>query len=208
MIGLLDHPTTGHYSLNGENVSSFKDTKLARTRRDKIGFIFQSFNLLPRLSALENVALPLEYGTRKVKMLERSAELLDKVGLKDRQYYMPNQLSGGQVQRVAVARALVNKPALILADEPTGNLDTHSSKDLMDLLKEINDAGNTIVMITHNPLLADYANRIVYMVDGKIISDEPNDNSDASKNITKPQEIPGKKPKSKKKTKKSKKDES
>ena len=113
---------------------------------------------------------------------------------------MPNQLSGGQVQRVAVARALVNKPSLILADEPTGNLDTHSSKDVMDLLKEINEAGNTIIMITHNPALADYANRIVYMVDGKIVSDEPNDNSDAGVNITKPQSIP--KPKKAKKKKK------
>lgn len=204
MIGLLDHPTTGTYHLSNEDVSQFKDTKLAHIRRDKIGFIFQSFNLLPRLSALENVALPLVYGARKVKMLERAATMLEKVGLKDRQYYMPNQLSGGQVQRVAVARALVNKPALLLADEPTGNLDTHSSKDVMELLKEINEGGNTIVMITHNPLLADYAERIVYMVDGKIVSDEPNDNSDASYNITKPQDVPIPS-KNSKKTKKSKK---
>lgn len=200
VIGLLDHPTTGSYELSGENVSSFKDKKLAHIRRDKIGFIFQSFNLLPRLSAIENVLLPLVYGSGKVKKLERAAELLERVGLKERQYYMPNQLSGGQVQRVAVARALVNKPSLILADEPTGNLDTHSSKDVMDLLKEINEAGNTIIMITHNPALADYANRIVYMVDGKIVSDEPNDNSDAGVNITKPQSIP--KPKKAKKKKK------
>lgn len=207
MMGLLDHPTTGTYHLSGENVADFKESKLAHIRRDRIGFIFQSFNLLPRLSALENVALPLVYGARKIKRLEKAAELLEKVGLKDRQYYMPNQLSGGQVQRVAVARALVNHPALLLADEPTGNLDTHSSKDVMDLLQEINDGGNTIIMITHNPLLADYASRIVYMVDGKIVSDLPNDNSDAGKNITTPQEfnMPKRKKAKKKPAKKNKK---
>lgn len=160
VIGLLDHPTTGNYRLAGEDVSNFKDNKLAHIRRDKIGFIFQSFNLLPRLNALENVSLPLVYRTfDKVKRLNKAADILEKVGLKDRQYYMPNQLSGGQVQRVAVARALINHPSIILADEPTGNLDTANSKSIMDLLKEINEGGNTIIMITHNPDLAEYAHR-------------------------------------------------
>lgn len=173
MIGLLDRPTTGTYHLSGEDVSKYKDKKLAHVRRDKIGFIFQSFNLLPRLNALENVSLPLVYRAfDKVKRLNKAAGVLEKVGLKDRQYYMPNQLSGGQVQRVAVARALVNKPSLILADEPTGNLDTASSANIMELLKEIHDGGNTIVMITHNPDLADYAERTIVMVDGKIESDK------------------------------------
>lgn len=175
IIGLLDRPTSGSYQLSGENVSKFRDRKLASIRRDRIGFIFQSFNLLPRLNALENVALPLAYTSfDKVKQLNKAAKYLEMVGLGDRQYYMPNQLSGGQVQRVAIARALVNSPSIILADEPTGNLDTESSRNIMELLKDINDGGNTIIMITHNPDLAVYAKRIVTMVDGEIESDKKN----------------------------------
>lgn len=173
IIGLLDHATTGSYHLSGDNILKFRESKLAKIRREKIGFIFQSFNLLPRLNALDNVALPLVYGSfSKVKKLKKAEEMLTKVGLQDRQYYMPNQLSGGQVQRVAVARALINKPALILADEPTGNLDSKSSENVMLLLKEIHELGNTIVMITHNPDLARYASRVVEMSDGMIISDK------------------------------------
>lgn len=174
LIGLLDRPTSGRYMLSGEDVSKFKDKKLAHIRRDRIGFIFQSFNLLPRLSAIENVSLPLTYSAfNRVKRLNKAASMLENVGLGDKQYYMPNQLSGGQVQRVAVARALINQPSIILADEPTGNLDTASSENIMNLLKEINHGGNTIIMITHNPELAQHASRIVEMVDGKIISDKP-----------------------------------
>jgi len=173
IIGLLDHPTTGSYQLSGEDVSTFKDRRLAHVRRDKIGFIFQSFNLLPRLNALENVSLPLVYKTfDKIKRLNKAAKMLEGVDLKSRQYYMPSQLSGGQVQRVAVARALVNNPSIILADEPTGNLDTVSSANIMKLLQEINDGGNTIIMITHNSELAKYASRVVTVVDGRIDSDD------------------------------------
>ena len=186
MIGLLDHPTTGTYHLSGDDVSAYKDKQLAHVRRDKIGFIFQSFNLLPRLNALENVSLPLVYRTfDKVKMLDRAAQMLENVGLKDRQYYMPNQLSGGQVQRVAVARALVNQPSIILADEPTGNLDTASSTNIMELLVEINKGGNTIIMITHNSDLAEYASRVIHMVDGKIDSDSATTKKTKKKSIKK-----------------------
>jgi putative ABC transport system ATP-binding protein len=186
IIGLLDHATTGTYHLSGDDVSTIKERKLAHIRRDKIGFIFQSFNLLPRLNALHNVALPLAYGTRgKIKSLNKAAEMLERVGLKERQYYMPNQLSGGQVQRVAVARALINNPSIILADEPTGNLDSVSSQNIMELLTEINKGGNTIIMITHNPDLAAYASRMVHMVDGKIVSDEKNEVSTKKKSTSK-----------------------
>lgn len=175
IMGLLDRPTHGTYILSGENVSNFKDGKLAHIRRDRIGFVFQSFNLLPRLNALDNVALPLAYTAfGKIKQLNKAGEMLERVGLGDRQYYMPNQLSGGQVQRVAVARALINNPSIILADEPTGNLDTHSSENIMELLQEIHEGGNTIVMITHNPELAKYASRIIMMRDGRIESEEIN----------------------------------
>ena len=202
MIGLLDHPTTGTYHLSGDDVSNFKDKKLAHIRRDRIGFIFQSFNLLPRLNALENVSLPLVYRTfDKVKRLNKAAKMLENVGLADRQYFMPNQLSGGQVQRVAVARALVNQPSLILADEPTGNLDTHNSAEIMELLSEIHKAGNTIIMITHNPELAEYAERIITMVDGRIDSDK------ATKKKAKKSKKKKTTKKSKKKTKKDEKKE-
>lgn len=179
ILGLLDRPTTGKYILSNEDVSAFKDRKLAKVRRHRLGFIFQSFNLLPHISALENVALPLAYSSfGKIKQLEKAAKMLAKVDLENRQYFMPNQLSGGQVQRVAVARALINKPSVILADEPTGNLDTESSENVMQLLADINSGGNTIVMITHNPDLATYASRILTMRDGKITSDKPTKKSE------------------------------
>lgn len=172
IIGLLDRPTSGNYDLDDRSVASLSQREAAQVRREKIGFIFQSFNLLPRISAIENVSLPLVYsGVSQTKRLTRAAKALKNVGLEDRQYYMPNQLSGGQVQRVAVARALINRPALVLADEPTGNLDTASSKQIMELLSEIHSGGNTIVMITHNPELAEYADRVIIMRDGKIESD-------------------------------------
>ena len=172
VIGLLDRPTHGTYHLDGRLANKVRGKARAKVRREKIGFIFQTFNLLKRMNVVENVALPLMYkGTPHVKRLNRAAKVLKSVGLEDRQYYMPNQLSGGQVQRVAVARALVNKPSMVLADEPTGNLDTKSSENIMNLLKEVHDNGNTIVMITHNPELAKYADRIITLVDGKIDSD-------------------------------------
>jgi putative ABC transport system ATP-binding protein len=175
VIGLLDTATHGVYKLDGKDVSSLSQKKRAQTRREKIGFVFQSFNLLPRLTVIDNVALPLVYkGIAHVKRLKRAERMLRNVGLGERQYYMPNQLSGGQVQRVAVARALVNKPSLILADEPTGNLDTASSTKIMELFRELHQAGNTIVMITHNPELAEYAERFVMMRDGKIELDTHN----------------------------------
>ncbi len=173
VIGLLDRPTAGEYLLDGEDTSKVKGKARARIRREKIGFIFQSFNLLSRISAVENVSLPLVYkGASHVERLEKAAKLMEHVGLGDRQYYMPNQLSGGQAQRVAVARALINEPSIVLADEPTGNLDSVASDNIMQLLKEIHNEGNTIIMITHNPDLAKQSDRIITMVDGRIDSDK------------------------------------
>lgn len=172
IIGLLDRPTGGTYKLDGREVSTLTRKDRAKVRRDHIGFIFQSFNLLPTLTAIENVALPLTYkGMTHVKKLEQAEEFLRRVDLENRQYYMPSQLSGGQVQRVAVARALVNKPSIVLADEPTGNLDTESSKNIMELLSEIHKGGNTIIMVTHNPDLAKYCDRTITVQDGKIKDD-------------------------------------
>jgi putative ABC transport system ATP-binding protein len=173
MIGLLDHPTHGDYLLNGRRVSRLRSLQRARIRRDKIGFIFQSFNLLSRLTALENVSLPLLYrGVSVRKRNDTARALLERVGLYDRCYYYPRQLSGGQTQCVAIARALVNEPEIIIADEPTGNLDTESSRLVMELLSEIHKAGNTIIFVTHNPELTRYATRVVYMQDGMIKLDE------------------------------------
>lgn len=169
IIGLLDRPTHGEYHLDGKDVSTLNQKNQAKVRRQKIGFIFQSFNLLPRMNAVENVALPLMYnGVPHVKRMNIAEKMMDNVGLKDRQYYYPNQLSGGQVQRVAVARALANKPSLVLADEPTGNLDTKASLGVLKLLHEIHKGGNTIVMVTHNPELTLYCDRVITMKDGKI----------------------------------------
>lgn len=173
IIGLLDKPSEGSYSINNKVVSKFHSRKRAKTRRDHIGFVFQAFNLLPKMTALENVALPLAYrGVTKYKRLNRASEVLDKVGLQKKEYYFPKQLSGGQLQRVAIARALVNNPSIIIADEPTGNLDTISSEQIMALLKEVHKAGNTIIMVTHNPDLTAYADRILYLKDGRIMHDK------------------------------------
>jgi putative ABC transport system ATP-binding protein len=173
IIGLLDRPTHGQYALGGRMVSKLRPNQRAKVRRDKVGFVFQSFNLLPKLSVLENVALPLAYrGALQTKRLKKAAALLERVGLADREYYMPKQLSGGQAQRVAIARALINNPDIIIADEPTGNLDSGSSRLVMELLSDLNKAGNTILMVTHNPELTRYASRVVFMHDGEIVWDE------------------------------------
>jgi putative ABC transport system ATP-binding protein len=173
LIGLLDRPTFGTYMLNGRSVAALKPNRSAKIRRDTIGYIFQSFNLLPRLTALDNVALPLAYkGMSTTRRIKKASEMLDRVGLQDREYYYPRQLSGGQTQCVAIARALVNSPKLIIADEPTGNLDSAGSRLVMELLSEIHKSGNTIIFVTHNPELTRYASRVVYMHDGSIIHDE------------------------------------
>lgn len=173
VIGLLDHPTHGDYHLDNKKVSRLGANQRAKARRDKIGFIFQSFNLLPRLTALENVALPLLYkGVSQHKRTVKARDMLERVGLGDRAYYYPRQLSGGQKQSVAIARALVNEPQIIIADEPTGNLDSNSSRLVMELLSEIHKTGNTIVFVTHNPELTRFATRVVYMQDGAIKHDE------------------------------------
>lgn len=173
IIGLLDHPSHGDYLLNGRIVSRLKQRRRARLRRDTIGFVFQGFNLLPRLTVLENVALPLAYrGMTKIRRLKKAGVMLEQVGLADREYFMPRHISGGQAQRVAIARALVNDPSIIIADEPTGNLDSGSSRLVMELLSDIHKAGNTVIIVTHNPALTRYASRVVFMQDGGIVADE------------------------------------
>jgi putative ABC transport system ATP-binding protein len=173
VVGLLDRPTHGNYVLDGRHVSRLRQNQRARVRRDKVGFVFQSFNLLPRLTVLENVALPLAYkGMLQTKRLKRASDMLERVGLAEREYYLPHQLSGGQAQRVAIARALINEPQIIIADEPTGNLDSASSRLVMELLSDIHKAGNTILMVTHNPSLTKYADRVVFMHDGAVVADE------------------------------------
>ena len=173
LLGCLDTPSSGSYTLNGKQVDSMTDAELAEVRNKEIGFVFQTFNLMPRLSALDNVALPLVYaGVSSRKRQEKAAEILEAVGLQDRMHHKPNELSGGQRQRVAVARALVNDPAIILADEPTGNLDTKTSIEIMALFNEIHSRGNTVILVTHEPDIAEYAHRVVRLRDGKIESDE------------------------------------
>ena len=172
LLGCLDTPTEGTYILNGSDVSALDDNALAEIRNNEIGFVFQTFNLLPRSTALENVALPLVYaGWGKEERIARASEVLEQVGLGDRMDHKPNQLSGGQRQRVAVARALVNKPALILADEPTGNLDSKTSVEIMKLFDDIQAAGNTVVLVTHEEDIAQRAKRVIRLVDGNIDSD-------------------------------------
>lgn len=177
LMGCLDTPTAGQYFLNGHDVSKLNDNELAEIRNKEIGFIFQTFNLLPRSTALENVMLPLVYaGIGKAGRLERATRVLESVGLADRMNHKPNELSGGQRQRVATARALVNNPSLILADEPTGNLDSKTSDEIMSLLVDIHREGNTIILVTHEESIARYAHRIIRLIDGRISSDEKNKN--------------------------------
>lgn len=176
MIGCLDVPTSGEYILNGKLVSSLNDDELAHIRNIEIGFVFQTFNLLPRLSSLENVVLPLIYaGKSKKERTERGEEVLEIVGLKDRMYHKPNELSGGQRQRVAIARALVNNPSIILADEPTGNLDTKTSYEIMQIFDEIHRKGNTVILVTHEEDIAEYARRVVRLRDGLVETDQLNE---------------------------------
>ena len=173
ILGCLDSPTGGKYILNGKDVSKMADDDLAGVRNTEIGFVFQQFNLLPRLTAAENVALPLIYaGVGKKERIERAMEALKKVDLADRSHHKSNELSGGQIQRVAIARALVNNPSILLADEPTGNLDSKTSVEVMRLFGKIQDAGNTVVLVTHEEDIAAYAHRVVRLRDGLIESDK------------------------------------
>lgn len=173
IIGLLDRPTHGNYMLGGRSVARLRSNQRAKVRRDKVGFVFQYYNLLPKLTVVENVALPLAYkGITPVRRLKRAEAILDQIGLRDREYFLPKQLSGGQMQRAAIARAVINDPSIIIADEPTGNLDSASSRIVMELLSEIHQSGNTVLMVTHNPELTRYASRVLYMHDGNIVYDE------------------------------------
>jgi putative ABC transport system ATP-binding protein len=173
IIGLLDRPTHGTYALHGRAVARLRAGQRAKIRRDTVGFIFQSFNLLPRLTVLENVALPLAYkGVAPRKRIQMAMSMLERVGLMDREFYYPRHLSGGQAQCAAIARALINNPNIIIADEPTGNLDSASSRLVMELLSDIHKMGNTILFVTHNPELTRYATRVVYMHDGAVVHDE------------------------------------
>jgi len=175
ILGCLDRPTSGTYILDGEDVSRLSKNQLASVRNRKIGFVFQSYNLLPRLTAAKNVVLPMLYNghsrTSDKERTERALAMLESVGLSDRAHHKPNELSGGQQQRVAIARALINNPSIILADEPTGNLDTHSSMEIMDVLHQLHDRGTTLVMVTHEVDIASRATRVIYLQDGQIVSD-------------------------------------
>lgn len=172
IIGFLDRPSTGEYFFDGEDVSQVNDNQLAQLRNRSVGFVFQQFQLLPRLSALQNVELPLIYaGVGKGERLKRAQAALEKVGLGDRVSHLPNQLSGGQKQRVAIARAMINEPKLILADEPTGALDTKSGEQIMDLFRQLNNEGTTIILVTHEAEIAEYARRLIIIRDGKILED-------------------------------------
>ena len=176
LLGCLDTPSSGNYFLNNIDVSEMTDGELAEVRNKEIGFVFQTFNLLPRLSSLDNVALPLVYaGLGKKARKEKAAKALNAVGLGDRMDHRPNELSGGQRQRVAIARALVNDPAIILADEPTGNLDTKTSIEIMEILERLHEQGNTIILVTHEPDIAEHAHRIIRLRDGLVESDKMNE---------------------------------
>lgn len=172
ILGLLDSSIEGEYTLNGDPVANLSSRRQARIRSQQIGFIFQSFNLISRLNVIENVALPLTYkGMTRLNRIKKASDMLRNFHLGEREYYMPHQLSGGQTQRVAIARALVNDPSIILADEPTGNLDSRSSHIIMEELSDLHKRGNTIIMVTHNPRLTTYASRVITMLDGKIDTD-------------------------------------
>ncbi len=172
MIGALDTPTSGEYILDGENVSKLSDDQLADIRNRKIGFIFQAFNLLPRRTAMQNVMLPMTYaGIPKIQRMETAKKFLEMVGLRDRLNHTSNQLSGGQMQRVAIARSLVLNPAILLADEPTGNIASHQADEIMSIFQDLNKKGHTIVMITHEPDIAEHAKRIIHIRDGRIVGD-------------------------------------
>lgn len=172
ILGLLDSHIEGEYELEGKSIGSLSQRRQARIRSEQIGFVFQSFNLISRLTVIDNVALPLIYkGKSKLARLEKASKILHDFHLGEREFYMPNQLSGGQMQRVAIARALVNEPSIILADEPTGNLDSHASHIIMQELSDLHKKGNTIIMVTHNPNLTTYASRVITMLDGKIDTD-------------------------------------
>lgn len=176
VVGCLDTATSGSYVLNGTDVSKMDDNQLAEIRNKEIGFVFQTFNLLPRYTALENVMLPMVYaGISKQERIEKATLALENVGLSDRMDHKPNELSGGQRQRVAVARALVNNPSIILADEPTGNLDSKTSIDIMKLFNEIHQQGNTIILVTHEESIARHAHRIIRLFDGEVESDQKNE---------------------------------
>lgn len=173
ILGCLDRPSSGSYCLDDQEVAALTDDQLAKTRNKKIGFVFQNFNLLPRMSALQNVALPLVYGNvAKSDRLTRAAAALALVGLGNRLDHKPNELSGGQRQRVAIARALINDPTIIMADEPTGNLDSKSGEEIMDIFNELNMQGRTVILVTHEPEIADHAKRIILVRDGQIVRDD------------------------------------
>ena len=175
ILGCLDRPTAGSYKLDGDEVATLNDDQLALTRNKKIGFVFQNFNLLPRISAVKNIELPLVYaGVDNTERIRRAIETLTKVGIGDRKDHRPNELSGGQRQRVAIARALVTDPAILIADEPTGNLDTKSSLEIMDIFCGLHAQGRTIIMVTHEADIAAYAKRVIFVRDGKILKDESN----------------------------------
>ena len=184
ILGCLDRPTTGSYRLNGDEVATLSDDELAYVRNKQIGFVFQSFNLLTKLTALENVALPMIYaGVNKKMRIERATQLLQSVGLGERMDHLPSELSGGQRQRVAIARALANNPAIIMADEPTGNLDSKSTIDVMNIFRGLHDEGRTILLVTHEPDIATYASRNVVLKDGIIVEDSINSNMTPIKEV-------------------------
>lgn len=184
ILGCLDRPTTGSYRLNGDEVATLSDDELAYVRNKQIGFVFQSFNLLTKLTALENVALPMIYaGVNKKMCIERATQLLQSVGLGERMDHLPSELSGGQRQRVAIARALANNPAIIMADEPTGNLDSKSTIDVMNIFRGLHDEGRTILLVTHEPDIATYASRNVVLKDGIIVEDSFNSNMTPIKEV-------------------------
>lgn len=173
IVGCLDTPSDGTYILNNHNVSEMTDDELAEIRNREIGFVFQTFNLLPRASALHNVELPMIYnGTPAAKRREHAEQALEKVGLTDRMHHKPNELSGGQRQRVAIARALVNNPSIILADEPTGNLDSRTGEEIMEIFEDLHDGGNTIILVTHEEYIAEHSDRIIRLRDGRVERDE------------------------------------